>query len=356
MKILHIASVKNNPYSGACVAIPAHIKAQQDSNLVALLNICEEEISGVKNQFIYRGRNWQDSVPNDFKRPDIAVFHEVYHIEFVRIASQLWNSGIPYIIIPHGSLVFSALKKKWLKKRIANFLFFESFINNAKAIQCLSENEVKNTGFNTYKFIGTNGVSLPQTIKSDFSKGSLNITYIGRLETYVKGIDLLVKAVNELKKYLIDKNVKISLYGPDILGFHKEVRNLILKHRVDDIICLNGPVNNEEKVNVLRSTDIFIQTSRHEGLPMGLLEAMSYGIPCIVTRGTSLGEIIEQYDAGWVSETDLNSLVYTISRALGELNQIEQKSVKSRRLVEEKFAWNVVIDETVNQYKIFVKS
>lgn len=44
---------------------------------------------------------------------------------------------------------------------------------------------------------------------------------------------------------------------------------------------------------VLLQTDLFIQTSRHEGMPMGLLEALSIGVPCLVTVGTSLGHIIK---------------------------------------------------------------
>ena len=49
-----------------------------------------------------------------------------------------------------------------------------------------------------------------------------------------------------------------------------------------------GGVYGDNKVKVLLDTDIFILTSRYEGMPMGVLEAWSYGIPCILSDGTNM--------------------------------------------------------------------
>ena len=73
---------------------------------------------------------------------------------------------------------------------------------------------------------------------------------------------------------------------------------------MEDLVELHEAIDGSEKEAELLSADVFIQTSRSEGMSMGILEALSYGVPCLVTRGTNLGEIIEQYDAGWVAETN----------------------------------------------------
>ena len=67
--------------------------------------------------------------------------------EYLWIWPQLKKSRIPFIIIPHGELADGAQSKKHLKKMIGNYLFFNRFINNAEAIQCLSQNEFNNTHF-----------------------------------------------------------------------------------------------------------------------------------------------------------------------------------------------------------------
>ena len=97
MKILHIAHIRNNPFNGVCVVVPAHVIHQSKLADVALLNIIDCKINGVEKQFVYTGADWRKDVSEDFKKPDIVVFHEVYHIQFVKIAKSLRKMKIPYV-------------------------------------------------------------------------------------------------------------------------------------------------------------------------------------------------------------------------------------------------------------------
>ena len=89
-------------------------------------------------------------------------------------------------------------------------------------------------------------------------------------------------------------------------------------------------------------------------MPMGILEAMGYGIPCIVTRGTSLGEIIEIYDAGWVAETTIDSVAQKIEQAITNLDTFEVKSNNARSLVEENFSWETISTRALDIYKSLI--
>lgn len=353
MKILHIASLRNNPFNGVCVAVPQHVIHQQDKEDVALLNIQDCRIDGIRNQFVLKSKDWRDSVSQTFTKPDVVVFHEVYHIEFAKIARQLLKEGIPYVIVPHGSLVKAAQHKKRLKKIIANALFFRSFIYNSAALQCLSENEYNNTSFDVPKFIGTNGIEEPNVHRESFCIDRIQITYIGRLEILVKGLDLFMEAVRSIKNQLLkqNKNVKIDLYGPDIFGRYAAVENLIKDNAVEDVVTLHPAVNGDEKKKIILNSDFFIQTSRHEGMPMGILEALSYGVPCIITEGTSLGDIVRRYDAGWVADNTSESIAQTIMTAIKEVDKLEEKSINARRLISENFSWEIVSSSAIDKYE-----
>lgn len=356
MKVLHIAHIRNNPFNGVCVAVPAHVIHQSKLADVALLNIVDCKIDGIEKQFVYTGADWRKDVPEDFKKPDIVVFHEVYHIQFAKIAKSLRKMNIPYVIVPHGALAKEALQKKKYKKLVANFLIFNSFINGASALQVLSKNELVNTKFKPRKFIGTNGIEFSNSLKTSFNKDKIVITYIGRLDAYHKGLDMLVDAVGKMRHILLDRKCIIHIYGPDAKGRYAHLKSLINETNLSNIIILSHEIIGEDKINCLLNSDFFLQVSRFEGMPMGILEAMSYGLPCIITRGTCLGDIVEKYDAGWVADTNVESIKDTLIKAINECELLKKKSENARRLVANNYSWDVVISHAIDEYKKIIKS
>ena len=120
MVILHIATIKNNPFNGVCVVAPKHVKFQGEYAKVALLNMVDEKIIGVNEQFLFSEYGEIEKLPSPFNKPDFVVFHECYRASYLAIAKWLKNKKIPYVIIPHGELSVMAQKKKWVKKKLAN--------------------------------------------------------------------------------------------------------------------------------------------------------------------------------------------------------------------------------------------
>ena len=161
-------------------------------------------------------------------------------------------------------------------------LLFNKFAKKAKAIQCLSQAELVTSKIKTHKFVGVNGVNIPSKQKEEFSQSGLKLLYIGRLDMFHKGLDLLIEAVAKTKNILKEN------------GRYKQVQDTISKFDVADIVKLNHEIVGSAKEEEMLSADLFIQTSRFEGLPVGILETLSYGLPCIVTEGTNLAEFVQK--------------------------------------------------------------
>ena len=343
MRILHIACISNDPFSGVAVVVPQHVRAHRDlGNEVAFFNVNGVRIDGIDCQI--------DDM-DSFKDPDIVIFQECYRKEYLKIYKKLLKDNIPYVIVPHSELRKEAQQKKRLKKTVANILLFNRFINGAAAVQVLSQNEYDSTSFGRRKIIGTNGIPMPEEIKTGFRQSGTKFLYIGRLDAYAKGLDIMVDAVKICSEELKKDNATIDIYGPDWEGRFAHLEQLVADAGVGDLISLHHEVTGEEKKALLLDCDIFIQTSRFEGMPMGILESLSYGIPTLVTRGTTLGEQIREADAGWSAETDADSVSEAILKALSEKDRYEEIGSNGRKLASSRYSWPVIAADTISKYK-----
>lgn len=102
-------------------------------------------------------------------------------------------------------------------------------------------------------------------------KTKIKIIAVGRLERQ-KGYDILIKALANLKKKNI--NFICDIYG---VGSQKNyIQNLIINYNLKNNIFLKGVKKNILKL--YKNYDFYILTSRYEGFPNSLIEAMNAGI------------------------------------------------------------------------------
>ena len=175
----------------------------------------------------------------------------------------------------------------------------------------------------------------PNISEHCFHTNKVIITYIGRFDPYQKGLDLLLKAVNNIKNQLIEKNAVIHLYGPKRGNCREEYSEQIHALALDDVMMVKDGIFGSEKEKVLAESDLFISVSRFEGLPMSMLEALAYGLPCIASTGTNLSRVISSCDAGWECNTDISSISGAILMALDAKNHYSRMSRNAIKLAQQ---------------------
>ena len=351
MIVLHISKAPNNPCNGVVAVVPQHVAAQGKFADTALINLNGIALTGCERQLLCD----IDALPKPYDRPDLVVFHEVYKPEFLRAAGKWRKMGVPYIVVPHGCLTKKAQRIKRLKKTVANLLLVDRFLRGAKAIQFLSRQEQENSRFREKGFVATSGIDLPKNNQRQTDPERVRMVYIGRMDIHVKGLDLMLQAVRDTAELLRANRATLDLYGPDRLGSHEVLRKMIAELGIGDLVAVHDKVLGEEKAAVLRRADIFIQTSRTEALTMGILEAMSYGLPCIVTEGTTRAELIRDRNAGWSAQNDARAIAETIRSAMMQKETWLQKGQKATEIIAEDYGWDRIARKTVLQYRLLLK-
>lgn len=353
MKILFIAKPLSKKGNGVVSALKNEILYLQKYTQVALYNIGVELESDIA-QTVFSDTDYPtiSSLPQPFDKPDIVVFEEVYKLEYYKLYNECLKNKLPYVIIPHGCLVEVEQRKKKWKHIIANMLIFNRYIKKATAVQYLNEQEKNASHFKCRQTI-----IIPNSIEFKQRRFERNCTtfqfiYIGRYDIITKGLDLMIEAFAEMKDWCRQNNVTLELYGPtEEDSDFKAINELITNLKCQDIIKANGPVYGEEKEKKLQEASIFIQTSRNEGQPMSIIEALSYGLPCVVTYETSFGTYCEDNHCGigvHFSKSELSKAVKEIFANKEYFSACQKNAIEC---MKRDFEIQKVAEQTLKKYK-----
>ncbi|MGI6292035.1 MAG: glycosyltransferase [Bacteroidales bacterium] len=165
-----------------------------------------------------------------------------------------------------------------------------------------------------------------------------DIIYIGRIDKN-KNLPLLINAINQIKKQF--SNVRVGIAGD---GEEKDsMLNLINKLSLHNHIEYLGNVSHEKVCDLLNTAKIFVLTSRGEGMPMALVEAMFCGLVCISTNVGEIEEIIQDKHNGFLlsSPDDIEGLVNIISELLNNPDLLNQIALNAQTVVNRYSAENV---------------
>lgn len=286
-------------------------------------------------------------------KPDLVVFHSLYYISYIRIASILKRLRIPYAIELHGALSKANFQKGKLKKWLVNQLCFNKFIKRAKSIIYLNKNEYNNS---IVSLINPTSEIIPNgcypvdgsRVKTESGKEWIEILYVGRIARHHKGLDVLLEAIGILLNSSLKGKIKFSFYGDG----HQDDMEWFLQmiSKLSDMVEYKGVLHGEQKTITMLNADLFVLTSRYEGMPMGVLEALSCGLPCLLTAETNMGEEVVEANAGWLSLLDVSEIAKTIEIAVNQYIVNAEQFHLNAWLLSKQYSWDKVAKDSIEKY------
>lgn len=277
---------------------------------------------------------------------------DVVHFHAEGPCAMIWLPKIfrkKCVVTIHG---LDHRRAKWGKFARSYIMLGEKCaVKYADEIIVLSES-VQQYFLNTYgkeTTLISNGVNKPRLfnvneIKKLFGLDGFDyILYLGRLVPE-KGIKYLIEAFKEVKT---DKKLVIAGGSSDTDEFEQELKNLSLE---DERIIFTGFVQGRVLEELYSNAYLYTLPSDLEGMPLTLLEAMSYGNCCLVSNIPECADVVE--DKAIVFEkSDVKSLREKLQILCDSKEIVYKYKEVASYYICQKYNWDNVVDKTLELYQ-----
>jgi len=345
MKILHVItrstiggaqSVVINLANSMCEMHDITVAAGEDGSMWKTL---DEKINKIRIKEIVRPL----SPLNDFKaliklkkiykfiKPDVIHLH----------SSKIGVLG--RLAFPKSKIVYSVHGFDSIRIAYRKYLFLEKFLKNkCKAIVLASNYDKRNMineGIKNNLHIIYNGIHIPQPEK----------------ELLIEGIDKYGKVVMCIARISPQKRfesfIKIAKLLPKYafvwIGADKEYIDL-----PENVFCLMGFPDAQKYIQL---ADIFVLPTNYEGVPVVIIDALSYGKPVVSSNVGGISEIVLNDQNGFVIENDDKLFAEKISYILENKDVYQQFSKKSIEIFNERLTIEKMVNEHSQLYQKIIQ-
>lgn len=300
----------------------------------------------------------------EIKKADPDIIHSHSYRNFLSDIGYFyaWKNDLPFVLHNHGSfLQFERILEngKWpykfydfvTRKQVgkgANAVFVSTRKERQQAINFGISKEsifILPVGKDPSKYSGH---------RKEQPKDEFRLLFVGRL-TADRNVEQAIAALQYLNdevhlRVVGGEEIRSSASRPNYL---KSLQELTEELAVEDRVEFVGPKYDDELVTEYRSAHAFIYTSYSENFGQTILEAAAASLPIISTPVGVAPDVIQEGENGYL--VDFNSPKETAKyiRRLGEGN-LSQMAEKSRTIVEDRYAWDEIVDQYIDIYQKFL--
>jgi glycosyltransferase involved in cell wall biosynthesis len=191
------------------------------------------------------------------------------------------HAAVPYVLAPRGAYDPYIVKRHALMKKAWWFTAEHRLLQHARGVHVFFESQradIEKLGYHGPLVVAPNGVDPPGVTWDGGSGGYL--LWLGRFDPEHKGLDLLLKAVKLIPRA---ERIPLRIQGPDWRDRKREVRRMVRDLELDDTVTVGEPLYGDLKWEALRRALGFVYPSRWEAFGNSPAEAISIGLPTLVT-------------------------------------------------------------------------
>lgn len=288
-------------------------------------------------------------------------FHDIWNIRHHLLTIILRKLAIPYIFSAHGHFDIWSINKNFFLKKIFYLIFKKNFSYSSgfqiSTIEELKEAKIFLKNTNITFFLISNGVSIKVNDANDIvlkkkkDPNTFKLIFFGRIH-YKKGIEIILCA---FKKLLSDKksqviNYHLTIVGPSEHYYLTKIKNLVIDLGLTSFVSFLEPIYDEqEKINLLSSHDIFLLPSYEEADSIALKESLACGLPAIISKQCRFNEIVIN-NCGLILQNNTTEDLFIAIKEISDKNLLAAMSKNAMQLIDKKYKSSVM---NKNLYEIY---
>ncbi len=297
---------------------------------------------------------------SDIKKSDVVYIQYLFHysVLFSLLFSAIHHKKI--ILCPRGSFSEFTLSNKFtFAKKLWLSLFIKPFVNQIvwQASSYLEEFDIKkkfpattveiiNDGVDFQSLQGYQQISKIELVNRYSNSNNNNVSNLffsmGRLHK-IKGFDILIDAFHLLLQE--DKDAKLIIAGGDD-GAEEQLNSQIKELNIENSVFLIGAIGFDEKKMLLNNCDYFTLASEFESFGIVVAEALSCGLPVVVSNKTPWKDI-EINNCGIFAQNEKVSFY----QAFQKVQNIKYNKKQIKKYVKENYDWEILVEKFINCIK-----
>jgi glycosyltransferase involved in cell wall biosynthesis len=306
-----------------------------------------------KKAFYSRGlaKKLKDTV-NEFDLVHMSAIWQWIGVDVFKVCKHFSK---PYIVSAHGSFNTWCWNQNIIKKRFYWHLIGKKAIDGAHAIHFTVRDEreksLSTLPFLMQKenFVVPNGIVLKEgkniRDKLGFSTDQFILLFVGRIHRK-KGIHLIIEAM----KRIDNKNIRLLLVGSKEDTGYVSLLEKISKE-VEGKLIWHDTVSVNEVWDYYSSSTLFVLPSHDENFGMVVVEAMSCGLPVLISKNVGIWREIQSDEAGVIVNQDADEIAEAIKKLADDPELLERMRNNAKKSAEKRYDINKVASLMVKAYE-----
>lgn len=276
-------------------------------------------------------------------RADVVLVHNIYkyHFDWALRASK--QAGIPCVVLPHGSLdpyVFSYRswrKRLWLSLggreaiKQAGLVLFATDMERDKALQCVIPRRHTVIPFMVDLPAASPAALAQQRQQARLARGyavdDIVLVFLGRISQEKRPFEI-IRAFAQASPQA--PKLRLLMVGPDGERLQRSECERYAAQMGVRNIRFEGGVYGADKEALLAGADVLVNFSFKENFGYAMCEGLSYGVPCIASRGNDLGATLFEAGAIWMPAGDADADLALTMLEIAAMPQAQRQAMGAR--------------------------